>query len=400
MQTFEVEFVVVYTQCPDCAKSYTPNTWRACVQVRQKVPHKRTFLYLEQLILKHNAHRDTVSIRETKDGLDFFYAQRNHAIKMADFVSAVAPVRMQKSSELISQDIHTSTKSYKFTYSIEIVPICKDDLVCLPAKLARQLGNISQLLLCTKVGNAIHLMDPNTLQVAEISNQVFWRDPFQSLASVPELTEYYVLNVEPLAACRGRYVLADVELMRTSDNTQISIRSHLGGILHPGDDAVGYHLAGSNFNNDNFDSLPENNIPSVVLVKKHYPRRYKKNRKSRVWKLRHLARSQQDEGEMAPRKQDQERAERDYEMFLREIEEDSELRQTLQLYKDTRKNPPKSEKMDGIETVTQQAGGHHSSGMETAGDDDDDDGDDDDDDRLPEISVDELLDEFEEMNIE
>ncbi|PBP15985.1 hypothetical protein BUE80_DR013125 [Diplocarpon rosae] len=64
---FEVEYVVAYQQCPDCAKSYTANTWRACVQVRQKVPHKRTFLFLEQLILKHGAHKDTINIKEVKD---------------------------------------------------------------------------------------------------------------------------------------------------------------------------------------------------------------------------------------------------------------------------------------------------------------------------------------------
>ncbi|KAF8534053.1 NMD3 family-domain-containing protein [Trichophaea hybrida] len=368
VQTFEVEFVVVYTQCPDCAKSYTPNTWRACVQVRQKVPHKRTFLYLEQLILKHNAHKDTISIRETKDGLDFFYAQRNHAVKMVDFLSAVAPVRSQKSSELISQDIHTSTKSYKFTYSIEIVPICKDDLVC--------------LLLCTKIGNAIHLMDPNTLQVAEISNQVFWRGPFASLANVSELTEYFILNVEPIGPTRGKYVLADVEVMRTSDNHQFTTRSHLGGILHPGDDAMGYHLMGSNFNNDHFEALSENKIPPVILIKKHYPRG-KKN-KNRHWKLQHIAR---EESETLPRKQDQERAERDYELFLREIEEDTELRQTLQLYKNTRKNPLKTQKMEGVEmemdTEEQQ------SEME---EDEDQDG-------LPAISMDELLDEFDDMTM-
>ncbi len=61
-QTFEVEYVVAYHQCPDCAKSFTANTWRAVVQVRQKVPHKRTFLYLEQLILKHSAHKDTINM--------------------------------------------------------------------------------------------------------------------------------------------------------------------------------------------------------------------------------------------------------------------------------------------------------------------------------------------------
>lgn len=31
---------------------YTPHTWKAMVQVRQRAPHKKTFLYLEQLMLK------------------------------------------------------------------------------------------------------------------------------------------------------------------------------------------------------------------------------------------------------------------------------------------------------------------------------------------------------------
>ena len=64
------------------------------VQVRQKVAHKRTFLYLEQLILKHGAQKDTISVKEVKDGLDFFYAQRSHAIKMVEFLSSVVSVRL------------------------------------------------------------------------------------------------------------------------------------------------------------------------------------------------------------------------------------------------------------------------------------------------------------------
>jgi nonsense-mediated mRNA decay protein 3 len=107
-----------------------------------QIPHKRTFFYLEQLILKHSAHRDTVNIKEAKDGLDFFYSQRAHAIKMCEFLSAVVPTRSKSSEQLISTDVHTSTSNYKFTYSVEIAPICKDDLICLPSKLARSLGNI------------------------------------------------------------------------------------------------------------------------------------------------------------------------------------------------------------------------------------------------------------------
>lgn len=380
LQTFEVEFVVVYTQCPDCAKNYTPNTWRACVQVRQKVSHKRTFLYIEQLMLKHSAHKDCINIREVKDGLDFFFAHRNQAVKLVDFFNHISPIRSTKSSELISQDIHTATKSYKFSYSLEIVPICKDDLICLPAKLAKSLGNISQLVLCTRVGSGLHLLDPNTLQTAELSNDVYWRSQFASLADVTELKEYVVLNVEPLGPTHGRLALADVELMRTSDNHTFTTRTHLGGILHAGDDALGYNIEDSNFNDPNFEKLNDNKIPPVVLVKKHYPRR-KKN-KSRAWKLKHLGR---EESEVLPRKQDQERAERDYELFLREIEEDTELRNTLHLYKSTLKTPPKTTKMDGVE-------------MDVAEQTDTEDGEDEND--LPEINIDDLMDEFEEMKVQ
>lgn len=142
-----MEYVVIASQCPDCAKSFTANTWRATVQIRQKVSHKRTFFYLEQLILKHNAHRDTISIQESKDGLDFFYSQRSHAVKMLDFLAAVSPVRTKKSEELISMDTHTSVRSFKFTFSVELIPICKDDLVCLPKKIAKAAGNISYAFL-------------------------------------------------------------------------------------------------------------------------------------------------------------------------------------------------------------------------------------------------------------
>ena len=107
-RAFEVEIVVQYGQCPDCTRLAAKNMWRAAVQVRQKVPHKRTFLYLEQLILKYNAHRETVSVQEKKDGLDFFYVQRAHAIRMCEFLASVVPVRSTKSEQLILSLIHIS----------------------------------------------------------------------------------------------------------------------------------------------------------------------------------------------------------------------------------------------------------------------------------------------------
>ncbi|KAL8844761.1 MAG: hypothetical protein Q9176_000861 [Flavoplaca citrina] len=383
-QTFEVEYIVASQQCPDCAKSFTANTWRAVVQVRQKVPHKRTFLYLEQLILKHSAHKDTINIKETKDGLDFFYSQRNHAEKFVDFLTSVAPVRTKKSQELISMDIHTSTKSYKFTFSVELVPICKDDLVCLPIKLAKQAGNIAPLTLCYRVGTSINLLDPNTLQTSDISTPIYWRSPFNGLADVRELVEFVVMDIEPTGVQKGRFFLAEATVARASDlgnneNTYFT-RTHLGGVLNPGDSVMGYHLTGTNFNNPQFEALEESNahsstIPDVILVKKHYER---KKKKSRNWRLKRM---NKDEGEMLPRKQDQTRMDEDYEQFLRDVEEDEELRSTMALYKAQQMKKDK-DRMEGVETASA------AETEETEGDD------------VPKINMEELLDEFEGLDVD
>ena len=376
---------MVYHQCPDCAKSFTANTWRAVVQVRQKVPHKRTFLYLEQLILKHSAHKDTINIKESKDGLDFFYAQRNHAEKFVDFLTSVAPVRSKKSQELISMDIHTSTKSYKFSFSVELVPICKDDLVALPIKLAKQIGNISPLTLCYRVGISVNLIDPHTLQTADVSTPIYWRSPFTSLADVQELVEFVVMDIEPLGPQKGRFILAEATVARASDlgvnDITYFTRTHLGRVLHPGDSVMGYHLTGTNFNNLQFEALEQSNahsssIPDVVLVKKFYAR--KKKNKSRNWQLKRM---NKDEGEMLPRKQDQERMERDFEMFLRDVEEDAELRSTVALYK-ARQEQRQKDRMEGIESASV------AETEETEGEE------------VPKIDIGELLEEMDELDIE
>ncbi|ESZ92718.1 nonsense-mediated mRNA decay protein 3 [Sclerotinia borealis F-4128] len=375
-QTFEIEYVVAYQQCPDCAKSYTANTWRACVQVRQKVPHKRTFLFLEQLILKHGAHKDTINIKEVKDGLDFFFAARNSAEKFVDFLNSVAPITSKKSQELISMDIHTSTKSYKFSFSVEVVPICKDDLVALPIKLARSAGNISPLGLCYRIGNSINILDPQTLQTAEISCPIYWRAPFKPLADVQELVEFIVMDIEPLGPTKGRWALAEATVARASDlginDRTFYTRTHLGNVVHPGDSVMGYMMTGTNFNNPQYDALEASSnyaskIPDVMLVKKLYAR--KKKSKNRNWRLKRMGK---EEGEVLPRKQDQVKQDRDYEMFLQDVEEDPELRQTLALYK-----AQKAQEADAM-SVAETSDGE---------------------DETPKIDVNELLDEFNELTV-
>ncbi|KAK3234729.1 hypothetical protein CYMTET_55024 [Cymbomonas tetramitiformis] len=51
--------------CEQCSKvAANADQWTAVAQVRQHVEHKRTFLYLEQLILKHGAEAGTLGIKE------------------------------------------------------------------------------------------------------------------------------------------------------------------------------------------------------------------------------------------------------------------------------------------------------------------------------------------------
>jgi nonsense-mediated mRNA decay protein 3 len=254
-----------------------------------------------------------------------------HVIKYSAFF------RYKTSEQLISKDIHTSVSNYKFTYSAEIVPVCKDDLVCIPKKLSSSFGNINQLLVCTRISNSIHLLDVNTLAVCDVSTTQYYRYPFTPLASAKAMIEYYVLDVEPLGPVNGKRVLCDVHIARMSDfgrnDEQFIARSHLGAILSPGDTVMGYDLTRANYNNDNYDLLNQTSMPDVVLVRKAYPARRKKTRQ-RNWKLHQLGK---EVDEMLPRKQEQAKIENDMELFMRDIEEDPEFRSTINIFKDETK---------------------------------------------------------------
>lgn len=62
-QTFIVEFNIQHQMCDTCHRSEAQDYWRALVQVRQRANNRKTFYYLEQLILKHKAHENTLGIK-------------------------------------------------------------------------------------------------------------------------------------------------------------------------------------------------------------------------------------------------------------------------------------------------------------------------------------------------
>lgn len=243
-----------------------------------------------------------------------------------------------------------------------------------------------------------------------------------------DLVEFTILDVEPSGTVRGKWVSADVQVavsgaFKSSSgahgdqdtimdyesstlSTQIfHTRTHLGGILQPGDTAMGYHLSHANFNSDDFSSLPSSRIPDIILVKKSYPNRRKKN-KTRNWKLRSIAKEAGEEGETGGGRgvvgrmggRDQKKVEEDYELFLQELEEDPELRATVNLY--VAKDAKMRDATDGV----RKKGGQYGMDVDEAdttqnavanGDEEEAEEEAD----FPNVKLDELLEDFDEMTL-
>ena len=97
----------------------------------------------------------------------------------------------------------------------------QDDIVCLPRETANQLGNFSELAICTRVTSVVQFIDPKTAQsnkqqcysrsfhrsgkftsnwcfciVAEMSGNLYWREPFRSICTQKHMSEFTVMDCE------------------------------------------------------------------------------------------------------------------------------------------------------------------------------------------------------------
>jgi len=379
-QAFVVEFVVNTQMCTDCHRVEAKDYWKSNVQVRQKVAHKKTLLYLEQLILKHKAHAHCVAIKQVHNGIDFYFANKSFAQRFVEFLKSVVPIRWQYSQTLISHDVQNNTFNYKSTFSVEIVPVCKDEVVCLPKKLAQTLGNMSQIALVQRVTQTVHLIDPTTLNRCDITDKQFWKEPFNSIATTKQMIEFTVMDIDAvnpgdhrldvsMGNLSQRHILADAWVVRSSElgvasdggDDMIHCKTHLGHLLRPGDVVLGYDLRNSNTNDVEFEKIKRSgvNSPDVVLVKKVYLDSGRRMRR-RKWKLKHLDRDVDDDASSAGG---------DYEDFLQDLEEDKTIREGVNIFVDK----------DKLENLKNDAEG--------GGEDDDDD--------APEIGLAEMMEDLE-----
>ena len=117
-----------------------------------------------QLILKHGMEANTIGIKSQPDGLDFYYGNRSHGMKMVDFLQNVVPVRARHDKQLVSHNANDNSYNYQYTFMVEIVPICKEDIVILPFKASQGMGGVGPLMLVTRVGSSFQITDPHTMK--------------------------------------------------------------------------------------------------------------------------------------------------------------------------------------------------------------------------------------------
>ncbi|KAG2462049.1 NMD3 protein, partial [Polypterus senegalus] len=161
----------------------------------------------------------------------------------------------------------------------------KDNVVCLSPRLAQSLGNMNQICVCIRVTNTIHLIDPCTLQMAEVDGSTYWRYPFSSLCDPRQLQEFIVMDIE---------IIRDQK-----QGAGAGIRSN------------------------------------KVLIKKSYDRSKRLHR--RMWRLKELERDREvmdsdNEGQ--------------YQDFLEDLEEDEALRKNINIFRDPSKIPVESDTDD------------------------------------------------------
>ena len=314
-KTIVIEYVVKNLQCEDCKRTYTPHAWNSIVQVRQRVEHKRTFLFLEQLILKHNMSKKCSDIAEIDGGLDSQFSCETDAAALSEFIKRSLACKAKQSKQLVSHDERNSTYHYKYTFLIDLAPICREDLVILPKKLARDYGGIGPMILIYKISKSIHIVDINTMRTFEIDQAAYWKHPFKMLAGRDRLTEFIVVDIENLdtdvndsrAAIKQKFRHVKVEVARKSDFGQNEqtyfVNCHLGEILEYNDTVLAYDL--EHVTSVELEQYREENdrVPEIVIVKKTYPK-YRKQKKNRNWKLKHLDKQAAPEEEEEPTKED------------------------------------------------------------------------------------------------
>ena len=183
------EFKEKWNLCRDCQKLQTPHTWASCVQIRQRVPHKKTMLYLEQIILKNKMQKSSLYFEEANDGFDFFFSTRRAGEIFSNWIATVVPSKITYTKKYVS--LSTST----FTYLVDVANVAKYDLFLLDKESYKKLGGIGPLLICTRLSSRTIFEDPRTFNHLYLDGNTFFKYKFNKFCNSNQLTEFLILDV-------------------------------------------------------------------------------------------------------------------------------------------------------------------------------------------------------------
>ena len=188
-QSLVIEFKEKWILCRDCQKIQTPHIWSSCVQIRQRVPHKKTMMYLEQIILRNKMQQNALDFKESNDGFDFFFMTRREGEVFSNWIATVVPSKITYHKKYVS--LSTST----FTYLVDVANIAKYDLFLLDKESQTKLGGIGPLLLCTRLSSRTIFIDPRTFNSIYLDGNTFFKYKFKSFCNSNQLTEFLILDV-------------------------------------------------------------------------------------------------------------------------------------------------------------------------------------------------------------
>lgn len=309
-QRCKVEFIVKWRECPDCLKLSRQQTWSALVQLRQKRSDSdggnKGLLILELAIARNaDLRKHILQVQTKKSGFDFYFASLDHARHFCQYLAKAAPMKMKTSQSLVSEDRRNNTANIKHTVSLDMVPLCRGDLVVVDKHSAKGVGRLSgRLCLVLKISSTVHLVDASPSRGADmnscctdLTSDNYWRGgekAFRLLLSSRRLVRFTVLDVELCvqqfnndvaseALYEGpssgvsKYALADIEVAREADfgvnDETFRCVTHLGNLLNVGDVVLGYDLTSIVLSGGDEWSIENAFVnsfvmPDVVIVRK------------------------------------------------------------------------------------------------------------------------------------
>lgn len=356
--------LLIPPQCDACALSYTEQAWKAVCQLRQRVTHKRTFFFLEQLLLARKMESKILDMELTRHGMDLYFGDKNTALQFLAFLQTAVPMRSKTTRKLIAEDRQNNVHRSQWSMSVDIVPLCKDDLCFLPPGG----GGVQGLVLVSRVTAVVQFLDPLTLKTGEMTAAKYWKAPVECLMQSGDLIPYEVLDVELIRPRRGegkggrdkgqreagypeggngpsrKWQLAEVEIIKSSDfgvrDVTHRVVSHLGHLLAVGDTVLGYDLGTATALGEREGGWRgmKHEPPDVVLVRRvDVEKKGAKRERRRLQRLQarraRRAAEREGNGEGAgargrDRKEEvegEEKAEADFLAFAEELEEDLEM---------------------------------------------------------------------------